>query len=211
MGDRRVGAGRQGRGHGAEHRDAGRPGGQVRRRGAADPVGRHRSGRGLRRGQAGARSLRAPGHRRQQRRLRPVRLRRGSIRTRRTRPDRNQRVRRAVDHPGRIAVPARAAQRAHHPGVLDRRHHRVSERRYLPRVKVGAGGLLPSAGPRGRFVRHPRHADRAGRLSTPTGPARRPGAPISYPHTPKCMRRPRRYASNGGQRRATRKLLRPRC
>ena len=41
------------------------------------------------------------------------------------RADRDQPVRRAVGHPGGAAVPARAGQRPHHPGLLDRRHHRV--------------------------------------------------------------------------------------
>ena len=54
------------------------------------------------------------------------------------RPDRDERLRRAVGHAGGAAVPAGAAQRAHHPGVVDRRHHRVPERRHLPRVQVGA-------------------------------------------------------------------------
>ena len=50
---------------------------------------------------------------------------------------------------------------------------RVSLGRHLPRLEVGAGGLLAGAGSRGRAVRCARHADRAGRASTPTGPARR--------------------------------------
>ena len=71
---------------------------------------------------AGARAVRAAGRGRQQRRLRPVRDGRGAERGGGPRPDRDQRVRRAVGHPGRAAVPARAAQRPHHPGVVDRRH-----------------------------------------------------------------------------------------
>ena len=38
------------------------------------------------------------------------------------------------------------------------------QRRHLPRVQVGAGGAEPGAGAGGGAVRHPRHADRAGRL-----------------------------------------------
>ena len=177
MGDRRAGAGRQGRRHGTQHRVAGRLGREVRRRAAAATVGRHGSRSRLRRGETGARPLRAPGHRGEQRRLRPVRVRRGTVRARRTGPDRDQRVRRPVGHPGRAAVPARAAQRPHHPGLLDRRHHRVSLGRHVPRVEVGAGGLLAGAGPGGRAVRRARHVDRTGRLrhrlGGPVGQARR--------------------------------------
>ena len=49
-------------------------------------------------------------------------------------------------------------------GLLDRRHLRVPEHRRLPRLQVGARGLLPGAGRGGRELRHPRHADRAGWL-----------------------------------------------
>ena len=57
-----------------------------------------------------------------------------------------------------LPYPAGAAQRPHHPGVVDRRHHRVPERRHLPRLQVGAGGLLAVAGAGGRAVRRARHA-----------------------------------------------------
>ena len=43
------------------------------------------------------------------------------------------------------ALPYLRAQRSgHHSGVVDRRHHRVPERRHLPRVEVGARGFSQS-------------------------------------------------------------------
>ena len=86
---------------------------------------------------AGARPLRPARHRRQQRRLRPLRDDRGDHRGRGASPARDQPVRRAVGHPGRPALPARAGQRPHHPGLVDRRHLGLPAGRHLPRVEVG--------------------------------------------------------------------------
>jgi len=155
MGDCRPRSGRQSRRHRARHRDIGRSGRQVRRRDSADPVGRHRSRRRLRRGQAGSRPLRTSGRRRQQRRLRAVRLHRGALRAGRPRPDRDEPLRRPLGDPGGAADHARAGLRPHHPGVLDRRRHRVPGSRPLPRLEVGAGGVQPVALARGRALRAP--------------------------------------------------------
>ena len=113
------------------------------------------------------------------------------------RPDRDQRVRRAVGDPGRAALPAGPAQRPHHPGVVDRRHHRLPERRDLPRVEVGAGGLLPVAGAGGRAVRHPRHADRARRLLHRLGRFVVEARPPRCPTTTRCTPRPTVCARSG--------------
>ena len=53
------------------------------------------------------------------------------------RPDRDQPLRRALGDPGGAADHARAGLRPHHPGVLDRRRHRVPGSRPLPRLEVG--------------------------------------------------------------------------
>ena len=76
----------------------------------------------------------------------------------------DQLLRRAVGHPGRAAVPPRAAGWALPPGVVDRRHLRVPERRHLPRVQVGVGGAEPGARAGGRRLRHQGHPHRAGWL-----------------------------------------------
>ena len=80
------------------------------------------------------------------------------------RPARDQLLRRAVGHPGGAADPARAGQRPHPAGLLDRRHLRLPAGRDLSRVQVGARGHQPGAGPGGRRLRRQGHADRAGRV-----------------------------------------------
>lgn len=195
MGRSGAGARRQGRCDGTQHGIAGRPGRALRRRPVAHPAGRHRPERGLRRGQAGARPLRASRHCREQRGLRPVRVHRGTLPARGARSDRDECLWGAVDHPGRAAVPARAGQRAHHPGVLDRGHHGVPVGRHVSRVEVGAGRVFAGAGAGGRPVRRARHADRAGRLrhrlGRGLGEARRSAAGI--------RRRSRRRAGRAQQ------------
>ena len=74
---------------------------------------------------AGARALRPPRRRGQQRRLRPVRHGRGAHRAGGARADRDQPVRGALGDPGGAAVPARAGRRAHPAGLVDRRDQRV--------------------------------------------------------------------------------------
>ncbi len=111
-----------------------------------------------------ARALRPARRRGQQRRLRPVRVHRGAQRAGVPRPARDQRLRRDVGDPGGAPVPARAGVRPHPPGLVDRRHLGVPEHRRLPRLEVGARGLLAGARAGGGRVRHPRDADRAGRL-----------------------------------------------
>ena len=63
--------------------------------------------------------------------------------------------------------------------------------------RVGARGLRRNALARGRGLRHPRHADRAGRRSPPTGAARRRSGARreprpTPPRTPRSNRTPRR-------------------
>ena len=202
---------RQGGRHSPKHRIAGRPRRAIRRRAAADPVGRHRPRRGLRGRQAGTRPFRPVGHRGEQRRLRRVRVHRRSIGAGSTGSVGNQCVWRVVGHPGRVALPARAAQRPHHPGVLDRRHHRVRQPGPLSRFQVGAGGVLPVAGSGGGTVRRARHVDRTGRLRHRLG--RRVGQPrpaVSLPTT-RCTPRSTPDVANGRRTRATRRHRRPRC
>ena len=110
-----------------------------------------------------------------------------------------------------LPLPARAGQRAHHPGLVDRRHLGVPVGWDVPRLQVGAGGLQPGAGPRGRRLRHPRDAGRAGRRSPPTGPVRpRSGRP-STRRTPRCTAPRRRPAPSGratpGDPEATREAI----
>ena len=118
--------------------------------GAADRARRHRPGGGLRGRAAGARALRPARRRRQQRRLRPVRHGRGAQRGRGPRPDRDQPVRRALGHPGGAALPARAGQRAHPPGLLDRRD--------LARSRPSGSTTRPSGRWRGSARRWPRRS-----------------------------------------------------
>ena len=54
--------------------------------------------------------------------------------------DRDQRLRRALGHPGRAALPARAGLGPHPAGLEHRRDQRVPEHRHLPRLEVGARG-----------------------------------------------------------------------
>ena len=65
---------------------------------------------------------------------------------------------------------------------------RVPERRHLPRVEVGAGGVQPGAGPGGRRLRHQGHADRAGRLRHRLGRRRRPSTRRRCRPTRSCTR-----------------------
>ena len=114
---------------------------------------------------AGARALRPPRRRRQQRRLRPLRHGRGADRGRAPRPARDQRLRRRCGSPRpRCRSCASRAVGPHHPGVLHRRDQRLPGHRRLPRVQVGARGLQPVARPGGRRLRHPRDPRRARRL-----------------------------------------------
>ena len=103
-------------------------------------------------------------------------------------PDRDQPVRRAVGDPGGAAVPARAGQRPHHPGVLDRRHLGVPARRHLPRVQVGRSRASARRSPR----RSPASASTSRwsspAASPPTGPARRPSTRRSCRRTTRCTR-----------------------
>ena len=122
---------------------------------------------------AGPREVRPARRGRQQRRLRAVRDGRGGQRRAGSRPDRDQRLRRPLGDQGGAADPPRAGLRPHHPGVLDRRRHRLPGDRPLPRVEVGAGGVQPVALAGGRRPRHQRDAGRAAglldRLGRPLG------------------------------------------
>ena len=110
-----------------------------------------------------------------------------------------------------LPIPARAGERPHHPGVVDRRDLRVPAGRHLPRLQVGARGLQPGARRRRSRVRRPRDAGRAGRASRPTGPARRRSTRPSTRRTPRCTARPRRTAkrraSSPGDPEATREAI----
>ena len=134
----------------------------------------------------GARALRPPRRRRQQRRLRPVRRHRGGQRGAGPRADRDERLRRPVGDQGGAAVAARAGLRPHHPGLVDRRRPGVPRHRDVPLVQVGAGGLQPVAGRRGRRIRHPRDAGRADRLPARTGRARPRSRPTACRPTTRC-------------------------
>ena len=127
------------------------------------------------------RPVRPARRRRQQRRLRPVRHDRGDLRGRGARPVRHQRVRRAVRHPGRAALPARAGLGPHPAGLQHRRDQRLPEHRHLQRLQVGARGVQPVARRRGRRLRHQGHDHRARRVTPPTGAAPRPSTPQPNP------------------------------
>ena len=73
--------------------------------------------------------------------------------------DRDESVWRAVDHPGRAAVSARARQWAHHSGVLDRRYFRISHRRAVSRLEMGVGRVLAGPQPGSVDIRYPRDTD----------------------------------------------------
>ena len=212
MDDRRPSARRQGRRHRARHLVAGRPGAEY---GDAllpirlDVTDRAADFAAVKQAHD---HFGQPRHRGEQRRLRPIRVRRGAIRARRTRSDRNQRLWGTVDHPGRTTLSARAGQRPHHPGLLDRGHHRVPLGRHLPCLEVGAGRLLTGAGTRGRSVRCARHADRARAASAPTGPATRPSMPIRCrPTTTSAPPSKAETQAAGGPARVTRRRPRPPC
>ena len=117
---------------------------------------------------------------------------------------RDERLRRAVGHPGRAADPAGAGIGAHPAGVVDRRDQRVPEHRDLQRVEVGAGGVQPVAGRRRWRVRHQGHADRARRLLHGLGRRRRPSTPHRCPPTTSSASRPPRPRKARVGTRATR-------
>ncbi len=115
--DRRARARRPRRGHRPRHLDPRRPGREVRRRDPAAAARRHRPGGRRRRRPAGAPALRPPRRGRQQRRLRPLRLRRGAHGGGVPGPDGDQRLRGHVGHPGGAPADARAGVGPHPPGL----------------------------------------------------------------------------------------------
>ena len=128
-----------------------------------------------------------------------------------------------------LALPPRAGQRPHHPGLVDRRHLGVPAGRDLPRLQVGARRLQPGTRPGSGGLRDPCDAggarcvlDRLGRivvehLRAPAGVRR---GPSGHPGDARAAReRPRRPRGDprgdpaGGGRRgaAPARVLRRRC
>ncbi|CAA9231766.1 MAG: Short-chain dehydrogenase/reductase SDR, partial [uncultured Blastococcus sp.] len=208
VGHRRPRPWGQRRRHRAGPEDARRPRAAVRRPGPAPAAGRGRPRRRVRRRQGRPRPVRPAGRRRQQRRLRTVRDDRGDLRGRGPRPVRHQRVRRALRHPGRAALPPRAGLRPHPAGQQHRRHQRLPEHRHLQRLQVGPRGVQPVVGRGGRRLRHQGHPHRARRvrhrLGRLVGEARHAG--------PRLRRLPRegRRAAQGPRRQPRRTAGHPR-
>ena len=159
-------------------------------------------------GRRGAQALRPPRRRHQQCRLRPVRRHRGGQRGRRPRPDRDQRLRRALGHAGGAADHARPEVGPYHPDLVDRRRQRLRPARPLSRLEMGARRASARRSARRSRISASTSPSSSPAAIRPTGPARRPRPPgRSTPMTRRASTAPKRAA--GRSRAIPRRPARP--